>query len=465
MEFNSFVFVGFFLLVFLLYSLLAHRGQNLLLLVASYVFYGYWDPRFLNLILFSTAIDFIAGKKIQEASDRRTRRLWLLVSLVTNLGLLGVFKYFNFFIENAQSLLVALGGSVNWHSLKIILPMGISFYTFQTMSYTIDIYRGKLKPAASFLDFALYVSYFPQLVAGPIERASHLLPQIEKKRTVRYEQVREGCWLILLGYFMKTVVADNLAPFVNEVFDHPGQAHGSMILVAIVAFAFQIYGDFGGYSNIARGISYLFGVDLMVNFRMPYFASNPSEFWQRWHISLSTWLRDYLYIPLGGNRKGSWCTIRNLLLTMLLGGLWHGAAWHFVAWGAFHGLLLVVYHLLGRTKEESRWNLSRLFRAFLFFVLGLFGWVLFRVNHLADIPVLFHNLMHGFEWSGKVGLVTLFCFAGPLMIIDALQERAGSGCAIKKCPVFVRLGVYAFLFVLILLAGSKNNYAFIYFKF
>ncbi|MFO1490970.1 MAG: MBOAT family O-acyltransferase [Kiritimatiellia bacterium] len=352
MVFNSFVFVLFFLVVYGLYVILRHRAQNVLLLVASYVFYGWWDWRFLSLVFASTLLDYVCGLKIVD--DPVRRKLWIGISMTGNLGLLFFFKYFNFFAASTAALLHSLGLEAGWTTLNIVLPVGISFYTFQTMSYTLDIYRGTLAPTRSLLNFSLYVAFFPQLVAGPIERASHLLPQVEKPRRPTYQGLREGFWLILHGYLLKVVVADNLGPFADEIFNHPESARGLAVPLALAAFAFQIYGDFAGYSNIARGLCKWMGFDLMVNFRMPYFATNPSDFWRRWHISLSTWLRDYLYIPLGGNRGGPARTHRNLLLTMVLGGLWHGAAWHFVAWGLYHGLLLSGHRLLQPLLDRLR---------------------------------------------------------------------------------------------------------------
>ena len=344
MLFNSQVFLIFFVVVYGLYRLLPHRWQNVLLLVSSYFFYGWWDWRFLTLIFLSTVIDYIAGGIIYSAGpNQRRRKAAVVVSMTSNLVILGFFKYFNFFADNLSAVLQYAGLPAFTRHLNIILPVGISFYTFQAMSYALDIYRGHLKPARSFLNFATFVAYFPQLVAGPIERASNLLPQIENPRTITRAGIESGAWLIFWGLFKKCVIADNLAVLVDGVFGATG-ATGATSLLALYAFAFQILCDFSGYSDIARGLARWMGVELMLNFNNPYAALNPKDFWSRWHISLSSWLRDYLYIPLGGNRKGRRRTYINLALTMLLGGLWHGAAWTFVTWGAFHGLLLVIYH-------------------------------------------------------------------------------------------------------------------------
>ena len=469
MVFNSFVFVLFFLVVYGLYVILRHRAQNVLLLVASYVFYGWWDLRFLSLVFASTLLDYVCGLKIVD--DPVRRKLWIGLSMTGNLGLLFFFKYFNFFAASTAALLHSLGLEAGWTTLNIVLPVGISFYTFQTMSYTLDIYRGTLAPTRSLLNFSLYVAFFPQLVAGPIERASHLLPQVENPRRPTYRGLREGFWLILHGYLLKVVVADNLGPFADEIFNHPESARGLAIPLALLAFAFQIYGDFAGYSNIARGLCKWMGFDLMVNFRMPYFATNPSDFWRRWHISLSTWLRDYLYIPLGGNRGGPARTHRNLLLTMVLGGLWHGAAWHFVAWGLYHGLLLSGHRLLQPLLDRLR-PAGRLARGLwhsgsvlLFLPLTLGGWLLFRANRLSDIAVLARNALDLAQPTGRVCLLTLACFVPPVLLVDLLQEWKGSDSAVARLPAPLRAAVYFSWFALILLCGALGQHAFIYFQF
>ena len=471
MLFNSFAFVGFFLIVYSLYAILRHRAQNVLLLVASYFFYGCWDWRFLSLIFASTVVDYLCGIRMSEAGSARSRRAYLLLSLATNLGMLGVFKYFGFFGESLVALLGTVGLEPDVRFVQIILPVGISFYTFQTLSYTIDIYRGQLAPTRDFLNFAVFVAFFPQLVAGPIERAAHLLPQVEKARRITYDMVREGAWLILLGYFKKVVLADNLAPFSQQMFDHPDRAHGLAVLVGVYAFALQIYGDFSGYSDIARGISRLMGFDIMLNFRMPYLATNPSDFWRRWHISLSTWLRDYLYIPLGGNRGGTWRTYRNLMLTMLLGGLWHGAAWHFVAWGAFHGGILCAHRvmtpMLAQLTPGSEAG-RRLWRGACvvgFFHVTCIGWLLFGVRSLADVPTLMGNLFDPLALNGRVALLTLVVFATPMLVLHLFKERSGDMLAVRRWPLPVRMAAYSMVFFAIVFCGSATRHEFIYFQF
>ncbi|MGE3672552.1 MAG: MBOAT family protein, partial [Polyangiaceae bacterium] len=321
MLFSSWQFALFFALVFTAYLALKRwlKLQNALLLVASYVFYGWWDWRFLGLILFSTGIDYFAARKISVSEDERTRKRWLMLSVISNLGLLAYFKYTNFFLDSLRSAFAQFGGSLPVGALDIILPVGISFYTFQSLSYTVDVYRKETRASTNFAEFALYVSFFPQLVAGPIERSSHFLPQVENPRKITPAGAEAGIFLIIWGLFKKLVIADNAALIANPIFEHP-TAHGaSTLLLGALAFTIQIYGDFSGYSDMARGLSKLMGFDLMLNFMLPYFAQGPRDFWRRWHVSLSSWLRDYLYIPLGGNRGSTLKTYRNLFLTMLLG--------------------------------------------------------------------------------------------------------------------------------------------------
>ncbi len=466
MLFNTLTFVVFFGIVYSLYLVLRHRPQNALLLIASYVFYGWWDWRFLGLVFISTIVDYSFALAIDRLNDQRQRRALVAVSVVTNLGFLGFFKYFNFFADSAVHVLNTLGMRADPFTLHIVLPVGISFYTFQTMSYTIDVYRRVMKPTRNLLDFALYVSFFPQLVAGPIERADRLLPQVERPRTLNYQQFRQGAWLILVGYFYKVVVADNLAVIANDVFNHPEQAHGLAVLLGVYAFAFQIYGDFAGYSSIAQGLAKLMGFELMMNFRMPYFARNPQDFWRRWHISLSTWLRDYLYFTLGGSKSGAFITYRNLFLTMFLGGLWHGAAWNFIAWGSYHGLLLIGHRLLTGKLRENRsagaW--SSLLKIAVMFHFTCLGWVLFRVNRLADFPILMSNL---FTWGSapQYWLVAFLVFVGPMLLLHVFEERTGDQSFVKKFRAPIRLCVYSVLFAYILVSGRISGATFIYFQF
>jgi len=470
MTFVSFEFCVLFGLVFLTYWSTGRRTQNLILLVASYVFYGWWDWRFLSLIAASTVLDWVVSLGIDRSHSPGRRRALILVSLVANLTLLGFFKYFNFFTESFKAMLegFGLGGAADLPTLEIILPVGISFYTFQTLSYTIDVYRGQLKACRSLVDFSLYVSFFPQLVAGPIERATHFLPQIYRDRTLTWDQVARGSYLILFGCFKKLAVADGVSPFVDAVFADSG-ARGGEVLLAVYLFAFQIYADFSAYSDIARGTSKLLGFDLMVNFRVPYFSSNPSEFWRRWHISLSSWLRDYLYIPLGGNRRGRVRTYGNLMLTMLLGGLWHGAAWNFVLWGAYQGALLCGFRLWmgdAPARPSGSWP-WRLVKIFLFFQLVCFGWLLFRCDSFAAcLQFGSRILIEPFESLDLPGMSPLVWASLALLIFCDFQEyRVDDARWYERWPLVIRCGLYAVLLVLALGGLLHRSNAFIYFQF
>jgi len=478
MLFNSFAFALFFPIVLIIYWRLPLRGQNIFLLLASYFFYGYWDWRFLSLIAISTVVDFISGLRIEQAgsgtdqSTLKRRKFWLILSICTNLGILGFFKYFNFFIGTLDGTLSGLGVDSSGLFLNIILPVGISFYTFQTMSYTIDIYRGKMNPTRKFLDFALYVSFFPQLVAGPIERAVNLLPRIMKKRSFSWSQLQEGGHLILQGLFKKVFVADNLAPFIDRIFANPDPS-GFEVMVGGWAFAFQVYGDFSGYSDIARGCAKCMGIDLMINFNHPYVAASPAERWQRWHISLTTWLRDYLYIPLGGSRKGKRRTYINLGLTMTLGGLWHGAAWNFVLWGAWEGMLLMVHRWLGPVFEHFSLLkklfpsiVRRIFNILLLFELISIGLVIFRgqsMSHIGEMLLRIATLRGTIDTSL---LLPLLYFVLPLTLYEAIQYIVSRDRwdKIAKIPVLIRTIVYAALFYLIAFHGAAAQ-SFIYFQF
>ena len=476
MLFNSLQFFVFFAMVYALYLGLTHRWQNRLLLVASYVFYAAWDWRFLSLIWISTLVDYFCGIGIEASSSPRQRKGFLFLSVFVNLAILGFFKYFNFFAVNLTALLTNFGFQVPEQTFRIILPMGISFYTFQTMSYTIDIYYRKIKPTRHFLDFALFVAFFPQLVAGPIERARHLLPQILRPRTVTRSGFYEGCYLIFWGMFQKVFVADNLARFVDPVFAQPGPYQGLDVLMAVYAFAFQIFCDFAGYSNIARGLGKCLGVEIMINFNLPYFAANPREFWQRWHISLSSWLRDYLYIPLGGNRGPAAQTIRNLMITMLLGGLWHGAAWTFVVWGAYHGLLLVGHRLLQNMlsrnpafRAGSEHRHFRPIKIFVFFHLVCLGWLVFRAQSLHQCGDLLQALFFG--WEGVqpgmflTTLAKLSFLLWILVVVQILQYVKKDLLVMFRFQPLPKSVFYYVCVLLIIIFGVTGGKTFIYFQF
>ena len=471
--FNSWVFVGFFAAVYATYLLLKkhYKAQNVLLLVASYVFYGYWDWRFLSLIALSTVIDYVIGLRLPKANGPARKRL-VVASVTANLTILGFFKYFNFFVGGAEHLLSLAGFAPSFVTLNIVLPVGISFYTFQTMSYTIDIYRGRMEPTKSFLDFALFVSFFPQLVAGPIERAASLLPQISQKRTITTEGIHSGVFLILWGYYKKIVIADNLGIIADRVFNNYQHYQGLEFIAATLAFAVQIYCDFSGYSDIARGLSKLMGIDLMVNFKLPYFALNPSDFWLRWHVSLSSWLRDYLYIPLGGNRGGSFNTYRNLFLTMLLGGLWHGAAWNFVIWGAYHGGILILYRLLDRNPEhEDPWSgefskVRVILKMGIMFILTLVGWVIFRAGSVHQIAYMLSHVGFGMTEGVRFSMLyEIAYFSTPLVLIQLWQYKTRNLLAPANMhPVLLGL-FYAYLLVWITVFAVRKTAQFIYFQF
>jgi alginate O-acetyltransferase complex protein AlgI len=391
MLFNSIEFLLFLPIIFVLYWFVFDKKlkyQNLLILVSSYVFYGWWDYRFLSLILLSTVVDYFIGLGISNQASLKNKRILLWCSVLFNLGVLGFFKYYNFFIDSWIDLFSSVGYDIKsvW-TLNIILPVGISFYTFQTMSYTIDIFKGKLNPTKDFISFASFVSFFPQLVAGPIERASNLLPQILKKREFKYEQGVQGLQLMLWGMFKKVVIADSLAPLVNDIFGNYQEFGGGALWLGAIYFAFQIYCDFSGYSDIAIGISKLFGFELMSNFKVPYFSRNIGEFWRRWHISLSTWFRDYLYIPLGGSKEGKWKSLRNVLIIFLVSGFWHGANWTFIVWGLFHSILFIPSFVFKTNRKfvssviaENSFmpSLKELFQVLITFLLVTIGWVFFR---------------------------------------------------------------------------------------
>lgn len=516
------VFFVFFSAFFSLYRLLGHRLalQNALILAGSYVFYGWWDPRFLILIAASTAIDFVSGRVIAGEQPRlglliapllligavlaaiavlasadllsiagmalagaamlgvllvaaqgldasRRARMFLAVSIAGNLGMLATFKYFDFFATEFATLMGAVGWAPNALTLDLVLPVGISFYTFQTMSYTIDIYRREMVPIRDMIRFAAFVSFFPQLVAGPIERARHLLPQFAEPRRITLDALRSGALLFLWGFYKKTVIADNLALIADPVFANPAGQSPGVLLAGVLAFTFQIYCDFSGYSDMARGLARMLGFELMANFRLPYFARTPSEFWRRWHISLSTWLRDYLYIPLGGNRGSQAATWRNLMLTMLLGGLWHGAAWTFVAWGALHGALLAVYRILAVDARLAA--LPRGARAAasvpmvaLLFVATMVGWVFFRAESFGDAFFIL-----GTMWvpDADGSYATLAFFIAPLVMVEAAMRLTGRAVPWERLPAFAVLNLVLFLLCAALFLGVEEARSFIYFDF
>ena len=473
MVFNSLHFVWFFIVVYGLYRVLPHRAQNWLLLVASYYFYASWDWRFLALLLASTLVDYSCALALERAANPARRRLLLCVSLGFNLAMLGFFKYFNFFADNLHAVFIGLGWQVDFVTLRVLLPVGISFYTFVTMSYVIDVYRRETPATKNLLDFAVFVAFFPHLVAGPILRAATLLSQIEQPRRISRDQVRDGAWLIAWGYFQKVFVADNLAPLANAIFEPGTSPTGINVLLGVYAFAFQIYGDFAGYSNIARGTSKLMGVELIENFRFPYLVRTPQEFWRHWHISLSTWLRDYLYIPLGGSRGTEWQTRRNLFATMVLGGLWHGAAWTFVIWGVYQGVLLIAYRAASATRLYQRLFVApppwaRIATWAVMFHLTCYGWLIFRARSAGHIAALTTSLFGRFA-PGSIDVerlaVPLLLYTTPLLVVHACEAWFDDGLVVPKLPAGVRYSVYAATFYLTMLFGNFGGAEFIYFQF
>jgi alginate O-acetyltransferase complex protein AlgI len=541
--FNSLEFLVFLAIVYALYRVLPFRLQNYMLLAASYVFYGWWDWRFLFLIAFSTVVDFWVGLTMQNQIGRREKvlpsvfialaamlflgthppelvaslvgqssggeairpimpwivggiavfltaaALWyrtlmgmsekarrkaaLLTSVIVQLGLLGTFKYFNFFADSFVTALNRFGYDPDPLTISIVLPVGISFYTFQSLSYAIDIYRGDFKPTKRFFDFALFVSYFPQMVAGPIERARHLLPEFQKARVITLEQSARGVYLILLGLFKKVAIADGVAPAVNQVFGSSGVVTAGDVVIGTLLFAVQIYCDFSGYSDIARGVSKLFGIDLMLNFNLPYFAKSPRDFWRRWHISLSTWLSDYLYRSLGGNRGTLAFTCRNLMLTMILGGLWHGAAWNYVLWGFYHGTLLSAHRIATDGKgapaapERKNYVIGAAKIGF-FFVFTLYGWLLFRATSLEQV-VTFTGLLltgsGGLDYGAAIPRLSAAIGIPLLIAMELIEYNSGNRYWYRRLRLPL-MGLFAALMLFLILMGASNEPAqFIYFQF
>ncbi len=477
MLFNSISFLIFLPVVFILYWVLFKRSlklQNIFLLLASYLFYGWWDYRFLGLIAASTLVDFSIGRFLHKTGNEIHRKVLLSLSLIFNLGLLGFFKYYNFFIESWIDSWANLGVQMNLSSLNIILPVGISFYTFQTLSYTIDVYRRKIEPTSEIINFSVFVAFFPQLVAGPIERAKHLLPQFSKIRIFNEERAISGIHLILWGLFKKIVIADSCAIYVNTIFDDYENMNSASLLLGTFYFAFQIYGDFSGYSDIAIGTGRLFGFDLMRNFNFPYFSRNIAEFWRRWHISLSTWFRDYLYIPLGGSRGSKWQQARNVFIIFLVSGFWHGANWTFVIWGGLHALFFLPL-LLG---DQNRKHLNQVaenkllpsFRELLqmLFTFGLtsFAWIFFRADSLVDainfIKRIFTNLEFELQYlSIERYNVEMLLIIGIFVLLEWFHrnlEHPFSGS-------FKWVKIIAIILMLLTLGVYSDHQEFIYFQF
>lgn len=476
MLFNSFEFLAVFLpIVLIIYYLLPHRAQNAFLVLASITFYASWDWRFIFPLLFTSGLDYWISKKLEYGENhgwsKTRRRRYLTISIVSNLTLLGFFKYFNFFTQSLYDLFWQMGFNTNIQTLNIVLPVAISFYTFQALSYTIDVYRGELHATNSFWDFFLAVLYFPHLVAGPIQRASLLLPQVTLPRAITAEKLQEGVHLIIWGFVKKIYMADNLSPIVEVAFSNPSP-NGGATTIGVLAFCFQIYCDFSGYTDIARGLAKIMGFEFSLNFNLPYISRNPSEFWRRWHISLSSWLRDYLYKPLGGNRGSSWTTNRNLLITMLLGGLWHGAAWNFVLWGFYHGVLLIGHRLAGpilRLGEKSLGRIPGIWPFicwFAMFFLTCYGWLLFRASSVDQIINMTASLAHPFENLDWKSLHRVASLVSPLVLVQAVQWKSKTLYFLdpRYVSTAARIISYSIMTYAILFLGGQTQ-SFVYFQF
>lgn len=467
MIFSSMEFAAFIAIFFPLYWCTKGRSQNLLLLAASYFFYACWDWRFCGLLLTSSAIAFFCGRCITVTKNRRSRKAFLAISICSDLGILFFFKYSAFFTDTLLGS--GLPGEARKYFSDIVLPVGISFYTFQSISLIVDVYRNQCTLPDKFTDFLLYVSFFPQLVAGPIERGRQLLPQVLSERQWRWERAQEGAFLFFWGLFQKAVIADNLAPFVDGAFKSVPPYSGAEALLGSYAFAFQIYGDFAGYSNMARGIAKLLGFELMVNFNRPYLAQNPRDFWHRWHISLSEWLRDYVYLPLGGNRGGRWTVARNLMITMVLGGLWHGAAFTYIAWGAYHGLLLILHRLMPKRATVSTRILPRILKTLAFFHLACIGWIFFRASSVKQALGMLQSLITGLDEPPRPHISAQMSWIAVIIVVGALSEALRGDANAEKTffsrPVWVKAAAYTTMFYLITIWGVNHATNFIYFQF
>lgn len=474
MLFNSIDFAIYLPIVFLLYWFVFNKKlkyQNFFIVVASYVFYGWWDWRFLFLIIFSTVLDYLIGCKLKKEDNLINRKVLLWSSILVNLGFLGFFKYYNFFIDSLSEAFVFFGEPLNTTSLSIILPVGISFYTFQTLSYSIDVYKRKLQPTENFIGFAAFVCFFPQLVAGPIERATNLLPQILKKRIFSEKLAIQGAKLMIWGLFKKVVIADSLATYVNTSFDNYSSFNGAELWLSIIYFSIQIYCDFSGYSDIAIGTSKLFGFDLMANFRTPYFSRNISEFWSRWHISLSTWFKDYLYIPLGGSRGSKIKSFRNILIIFVVSGFWHGANFTFLMWGLIHALLYLPSFILGTNKKFSSSvvaynsylpSFKELYYMFSTYLFVLIAWVFFRSETILDsfnyINIMFTKFDPKITNYGGIAYLIVFIFFDWLIRRNSLIPNFSK-------YFMIRYTIYVFMFYQVLNHFGKVKTDFIYFQF
>ncbi|WP_245882039.1 MBOAT family O-acyltransferase [Taibaiella chishuiensis] len=466
------------LIVFLLYWFplkKSLKGQNVLLLVASYYFYSCWDWRFLFLLVFSTLLDYYSGIKIDRSEGKRAKKFWLVISIAINLSFLGLFKYYNFFADSFVTLLQSIGFKASYTTLNVILPVGISFYTFHGLSYVLDVYNQKIRPRTNFVDYSLFVSFFPLLVAGPIERATHLLPQVEKERSFDYSKAIDGLRQMLWGLFKKVVIADGCAEYANMIFNHSGDYNGSTLVLGAFFFTIQIYCDFSGYSDIALGTARLFGFELLRNFAFPYFSRDIAEFWRRWHISLSSWFRDYLYFPLGGSKGGLWMKIRNTFIIFLVSGFWHGANWTFVFWGALNAIYFLPLLLLNRNRN----NLETVAQGKVFptvretwgicstFLLAMFAWIFFRAESLSHAFSYIGTIFSGSLFKmPQVVPVKMFVLIFLFMIVEWFGREQQHALARfgTRWPSLVRYGAY-YCIILLILAFFGKEQQFIYFQF
>ncbi len=482
MLFNSIDFAFFLPIVFILYWFVTYKNlrfQNVLLLVASYFFYACWDYRFLFLLVFSTFLDYLTGLKIHEAESRKKKLFWLWLSISVNLGFLGVFKYYNFFASSFANALIHIGLKANLGTINVILPVGISFYTFHGLSYILDIYKNKIKPVRDFIEYSVFVSFFPLLVAGPIERATHLLPQIQKKRYFDYSKAIDGLRQILWGLFKKIVIADNCAEYANQIFNHSSDYSGSTLVLGALFFTFQIYCDFSGYSDIALGTARIFGIELLRNFAFPYFSRDIAEFWRRWHISLSSWFRDYLYIPLGGSKGGAWFKVRNTLIIFVVSGFWHGANLTFIVWGLLNAIYFIPLLLLNKNRTNlgiiAQGKCLPNFKEFLqmsfTFGITVFAWIFFRANSLEQavnyISGIFSKSTFSIpEFTGSENFLSLVFLIFLFLIIEWVGREQQYAIAKLGLNWYkpIRWAIYYSLIFAIFYYGGKEQ-QFIYFQF
>lgn len=465
MQFDSYIYAVFLPLVFAGYWLLRNKllWQNMFLLAASYIFYGWWDWRFLGLIIITSTSTFLSGLVIKNDRSRRSK-IWLSLNIILNLGILAAFKYFNFFKDSFADILRLFGANPDFPTINILLPVGISFYTLQAISYSFDVYNGKAKPTRNVIAFFVYIAFFPQLVAGPIERARNLLPQFLKRKSFDYYNAVIGMRQILWGLVKKLVIADNLAGYVDNLLYHPSVMSGSSIIMASILFAFQIYADFSGYSDIAIGSARLFNIKLLPNFNYPFFSRNMKELWQRWHISLMTWLKEYLYFPLGGSRRGKWRTCLNIMIVFAISGLWHGADWTFIIWGTVNGLMLLPFVFLPKkssTNHARFRDIPKCILTFLFFALIFLS---FRSPNITHLQECINTLVHGSYLTLPMG-ITAFYYIIPFVIIEWLGRRQEFPIMTLNMPTILRWVIYWSLLFIIAFYGAKADIQYIYFQF